>query len=171
MVRPTFNPSESESSGGPSAKAGTREPRCERKGFPSPAARRPPLPLKIFCLCLTLPQERAAAYFVSLRRSGREGRPGKRESIPSVGGVRLSGVQRSLESFRKPGTRGKHGVRRSGPPQETAARDRRRKFYFLSQIVVCASQQPFTGALPTNNEPALPEVKCRFRSQVSLQPE
>ena len=53
-------------------------------------------------------------------------------------------------------------MRRSGPPQETAARDSRRKFYFLSQIVVCASQQPFTGALPTNNEPALPEVKCRF---------
>ena len=141
-------------------KPGTREPRCERKGFRSPAARRPPLPLKIFCLCLTLPQERAPPTLSSEIRQGGPAR--ERESIPSVGGVRLSGVQRSLESFRKPGTRGKHGVRRSGPPQETAARDSRRKFYFLSQIVVCASQQPFTGALPTNNEPALPEVKCRF---------
>ena len=34
MVRPTFNPSESESSGGLSVrKPGTREPRCERRAF------------------------------------------------------------------------------------------------------------------------------------------
>ena len=58
-------------------KPGTREPRCERKGFRSPAARRPPLPLKIFCLCLTLPQERAPPTLSSEIRQGGPAR-GKR---------------------------------------------------------------------------------------------
>ena len=140
MVRPTFNPSESESSGGLSGnlereshgvreRAFGRRPqdgrRCHSKYFVSvslcrkrgppptlsseirqggPARgkrvhtfrlshiatregrrlRRPPLPLKIFCLCLTLPQERAAAYFVFGDPAGRAGQGKESPYLPWV---------------------------------------------------------------------------------------